>query len=291
MHAADSNFPLVAEEPLRFHCEGETLIGVLALPEAAVARLAIVILVGGPQYRAGSHRQFVMLARCLAQSGWPALRFDHRGIGDSSGEARSFADIGADIRIAVDQICERLPDVEGVVLWGLCDAASAAMMYAASDSRIVGLVLANPWARAPQTYARTRLRHYYLQRVLSVDFWRKLASNRFRFRHSFLAFADSVDQAMKPTSRARDYRGRMLDGLGGFSGRILWLFSGRDLTAREFRAFLQQESAAGYLEGVNARRIDIPDADHTFAHDDWRSQVESATCDWLRDCWPDKCKG
>ena len=39
----------------------------------------MVIVVGGPQYRAGSHRQFTLLARHIAAAGYPVLRFDARG--------------------------------------------------------------------------------------------------------------------------------------------------------------------------------------------------------------------
>ncbi|MFB1029241.1 MAG: hydrolase 1, exosortase A system-associated, partial [Thauera sp.] len=71
-----------------FPCEGEELIGILALPETAVTRLGVLVVVGGPQYRVGSHRQFVLLARALAKSGVPCMRFDYRGMGDATGEMR-----------------------------------------------------------------------------------------------------------------------------------------------------------------------------------------------------------
>ena len=47
-------------------------------------------MVGGPQYRVGSHRQFTLMARAFAAAGYPVLRFDYRGIGDSEGESRGF---------------------------------------------------------------------------------------------------------------------------------------------------------------------------------------------------------
>jgi len=54
--------------------------------DAAAADTGVLIVVGGPQYRVGSHRQFVMLARFLADHGVPCMRFDYRGMGDVSGE-------------------------------------------------------------------------------------------------------------------------------------------------------------------------------------------------------------
>ena len=52
----------------------------------ATASVGVVIVVGGAQYRVGSHRQFVGLARHLAAHGHPVLRFDFPGMGDSPGD-------------------------------------------------------------------------------------------------------------------------------------------------------------------------------------------------------------
>lgn len=52
------------EHALLLPCGQDTLVGVLSLPDAP-SNTAVVIVVGGPQYRVGSHRQFVLLARAL----------------------------------------------------------------------------------------------------------------------------------------------------------------------------------------------------------------------------------
>src|SRR5690349_24048098 len=53
----------------------------------------VLLVVGGPQYRVGSHRQFALLCRRLAGRGVPALRFDYRGMGDADGAARTFESV------------------------------------------------------------------------------------------------------------------------------------------------------------------------------------------------------
>ena len=110
------------EQALVFRCGADELVGVLASPERAAAR-GVLIVVGGPQYRAGSHRQFTLLARELAAGQIASFRFDYRGMGDSSGAARSFERAGEDIACAIDRFLERAPQVKEVVIWGLCDAA------------------------------------------------------------------------------------------------------------------------------------------------------------------------
>ena len=83
MHTSEPAEPAYDEVGLLFNCAGETLVGVLARPPSSQLQgsLGVVIIVGGPQYRAGSHRQFVSLARALAAAGHAVLRFDYRGMG------------------------------------------------------------------------------------------------------------------------------------------------------------------------------------------------------------------
>ena len=110
-----SEMPFV-ETPVCFDCAGESLIGIVA-EATRPAPVGVVIVVGGPQYRVGSHRQFVLLARSLAAAGWSVLRFDHRGIGDSEGEPRSFEAIDADIAAAIDAMHRFLPGLRNLPRW------------------------------------------------------------------------------------------------------------------------------------------------------------------------------
>ena len=79
------------------------LVGVLAT-SATAGETGVVVVVGGPQYRVGSHRQFVHLARCLAEHGYPTLRFDCRGMGDSEGAPPGFEAIAPDLDAAVTAV-------------------------------------------------------------------------------------------------------------------------------------------------------------------------------------------
>lgn len=244
-----------------------------------------MIVVGGPQYRVGSHRQFTLLARCVAQSGAPVLRFDYRGMGDSEGEPRTFLDVDDDIGAAVDALTNECPGVQEVVLWGLCDAASAALLYAPRDARVRGLVLANPWVRSEATYARTQVRHYYAQRLLKPELWRKVANGDFDWRESLSGLAKTVKSL---GSRELDdapvsFQTRMARSLHNFPGRTLLLIAGDDLTAREFLDHAEKDSAwRGVLGSERITRVDFPRCNHTFSDRKSRGQVEDATVAWLR---------
>ncbi len=94
------------ERVLELRCGGETLFGVLATARRS-RDTAVLIVVGGPQYRVGSHRQFVLLARRVADAGYPVLRFDYRGMGDSGGDMRDFESVSEDIGARRRCACSR----------------------------------------------------------------------------------------------------------------------------------------------------------------------------------------
>jgi exosortase A-associated hydrolase 1 len=276
------------ERALGFECEDEQLVGILSGVEQPATR-AVLIVVGGPQYRAGSHRQFTLLARQLAEHGVPALRFDYRGMGDSGGDARSFEDVGADIRCAIDRLFAHVHGLQDVVLWGLCDAASAALLYAHRDARVSGVVLLNPWVHTEQGAARAHLRHYYVRRLFSRGLWQKMARGEFRFRDTAAALGRSIADALGARrapgaqSAGQTLPARMEAALRRFQGRVLLILSGNDLVAQEFRSVVAASS--GWQELLAAERVtrhDLPEANHTFARRDWRDQVARWTEAWIR---------
>jgi len=257
------------EKALVFRCGNDRLLGILHAPSSGTRALGVLIVVGGPQYRAGSHRQFVIMAREIARAGHPVLRFDHRGIGDSDGEARSFEELDEDIRAALDAMHTQYPALRGVVVMGLCDAASAALMYGAGDPRVAGLVLANPWVRSESGEARAYVRHYYANRLLQAAFWRKVAAGEFDFVGSVRDFLRKLwtSKRGRPASESRaSFRERMLEGLTRFRGPILLQVSGRDLTAAEFMDLCESDRRWG--SAIARRNVDVrryERADHTFA--------------------------
>lgn len=294
------------EVPISFSCGINWLYGMLHLPEKPEGR-GVLIVVGGPQYRVGSHRQFVLLARALADAAIPVMRFDYRGMGDSDGDSRTFEHVNADIRAAIDQFFTQSPDLREVVLWGLCDAASAGLFYAHTDPRVTGLVLVNPWVRMETSAAKAYLKHYYLLRLFDPGLWRKITRGEFNiitatgsFLRMILASAGLAPSvASREThcnSSAPDSAGavaarteidslpaRMLYGVNAFKGHLLYILSGDDLTASEFKDTLSgSRSWRKSLKAARVTRRDLPGANHTFSRREWRDQVACWTREWVR---------
>ena len=206
-------------------------------------------------------------------------------MGDSEGERRTFEDVGLDLHAAIDALQAACPAARNVVVWGLCDAASTAMMHAVLHPSVTGIVAVNPWARSEASQAATQVRHYYLERLVQGEFWAKLLRGRLDLRASIGGLLGNIKRASSSAPSGRDdaFQVRMARGLAGFRGRVLLILAGNDLTAKEF---LQYTAAStpwrGLLASDRITRIDLPQADHTFSSAAWREQVEDATIAWLQ---------
>lgn len=298
---------MTRELPLTFPCQGDCLLGILHLP-AQPAKRGVVVVVGGPQYRVGSHRQFVLFARDMAAAGIAVMRFDYRGMGDSAGEPGTpepCEHIGPDLHAAIDEFFTHVPELNDVVIWGLCDGASAAALYAHSDPRVSGVVLMNPWVSTQLGSAKTYLKHYYARRFFNRDLWRKILRGEADLRASLSAFSHTVVTSMhggtQPAEATADetlsaagpaeissslpIQQRMLKSLDSFSGQMLLILSGNDLIAAEFKDMAAASKQwRKLLRSARVTRHDFTQADHTFSRRAWRDQVTAWTWDWLKSC-------
>lgn len=155
-----------------------TLVGVITPAAAGGPADApfVVVLNAGIIHRVGPNRLHVSLARALASAGFPVLRVDLSGLGDSPPRADGLAPLEAvmaDIRDIIDTL-QASRQVERVVLMGLCSGADHSVIYAADDARVAGLVLLDP--SIPRT-AGFHLR-YYARRLLSRRSWGNLLLGR-----------------------------------------------------------------------------------------------------------------
>jgi exosortase A-associated hydrolase 1 len=214
-------------------------------------------------------------------------------MGDSGGDLVDFLHIENDIRAAIDEFCHECPNIETVILWGLCDAATAAAFYAPTDLRVSGLVLLNPWVRSVTSEARAYLKHYYLGRFFSMAFWKKIFRGEYMLGKSlgiFIAKIRSVVLHSGETGNDSEFKGvdlavRVYQDLAKFGGKVLLICSGSDLTAAEFMDNVKaRPKFTSLLESDRFTRRELPEADHTFSRSAWRDQVSSWVKEW-GDTW------
>ena len=215
-----------------FGCEGSSLAATL---DVASGSTGLLIVTGGNEVRSGAWNGQARFAAQIAAVGYPVLRFDRRGVGDSEGGNGGFRSSAADITAARAAFRQECPQVTRVVAWGNCDAASALML--AGGTGCDGLVLSNPWtiedtAAEP---APAVLRDHYRKRLADPAAIKRLLTGKV----SLGKLAASLLGAAKPVPSAPPLTGlvgEMAAGIEGFAGPVRFLIAERDRTAQAFLA-------------------------------------------------------
>lgn len=246
--------------PLTFACRGETLAA--SLDEAA-GGCALLIVSGGNEVRWGAHRGMARLAARLAADGVPVLRFDRRGVGDSTGSNGGYASSAADIAAAAATLRREQPHVTRLVGFGNCDAASALALFG-HDAGIDALVLANPWAvdagDLPPTAA---IRHRYAERLRDPAAWRRLVSGRIDLGKLF--------KGLRRLSRPEPQQlaDRVAAAIAGWGDDARIVLAQGDATAIAF-------AAAAAARDLPTRIEHVATASHSFAHATDAEALEAA---------------
>lgn len=135
--------------PFYFGSAGKRLYGCLHKPPPNRRRGCAVLICQpiGHEY-INSHRALRQLAVRLAEAGFPALRFDYYGCGDSSGdaEAGTVPQWLEDISTAVSELRQRC-GLSRVCLLGLRLGGALSAIVAARRTDVEGLVLWDPVVR------------------------------------------------------------------------------------------------------------------------------------------------
>lgn len=277
----------MSEQGVIFNSNGKQLVAIEHLPELVAQeqpKKGMIIVVGGPQTRVGSHRLFVYLARALAKKGVTVFRFDYSGAGDSEGTVSTFSDIQDDIDAAIKTFQLRHSDITDLALWGLCDAASAILLYLIEkpeQAKIKRIFLVNPWVRQAQTQAKAYLRGYYIKRFLSKNFWQKLLTGKIKTKSTFsdIQKFHQQSQTSNNINKQDNFVTEMLRGLNQFSGTCDILLSGNDLTADEFKLLIKIDKHWRHAMAratINKQTIDH--TDHTFSHRDKQIELIRLVC-------------
>ncbi len=229
---------------------------IAATVEPAAGPVGVVIVGGGTQIRIGAHRSFVQLGERLAAAGYPVIRFDRRGVGDSGGGDPGFADSGADIAAAAQALREACPQLTGLAGFGLCDGASALVIHhrAAGIDR---LILANPWLAdvAGGLPPPAAIRRHYRDRLASPSDWRRLISGRVDYRRLARGLARVGRSGPAPLAQ------RLATALRASDAPVTLLLAEGDATALGFADAWRKPP----FLGIPADLVSLATSAHTFS--------------------------
>jgi len=240
-----------------FACGHATLIGTL---DEAAGSTGLLIVTGGNEVRGGAWDGQAWFAARIAAKGFPVLRFDRRGIGDSEGENAGFRSSAPDMAAAIQSFRRECPGITRIVGFGNCDAASALML--ANGAGLDALVLSNPWTIENEAVGPPpdALRSHYRRRLVDPAALRRLLSGRV----NLMRLARSLFSAAGPAPARSSLAREMAAGVAEFTGPVRILLAGRDRTGRAF---------ASAWDKSDSRIRTCPEATHSY--------VGKAAQDWL----------
>lgn len=127
---------------------GVTLAGTLTTPKGPGPFPAAILIAGsGPQDRDGSianHKPFLVIADYLTRKGFAVLRYDKRGVGQSTGTAETATtlDLASDVECAITYLKSRKEiDLNKIGLIGHSEGAMIAPAIAAANPAVPWVVL------------------------------------------------------------------------------------------------------------------------------------------------------
>lgn len=268
----------------------------------------IILLNSGINYRIAWHCLNVKLARSLAEDGYPVLRFDTHGIGDSEGELPA-GDIYAQY-IAVETggfVPDTLDAVNyfirqgycrSVVLAGLCGGAVTALLAATHDHRVRGVVhIAGPVTYSAKNrsdnlhpFVADDLLKLYLRKWLDPRSWLRMISGKSQYAAMRSALGVALRSRLPGKRAISAENGKALntDFVEAFkrfreSGRrILFIFAGRDAATAEFEDFFARTYLATKCSSASLCIVRvIPRTNHIFSSEQAQTALRRILGEWL----------
>lgn len=253
-----------------FECQDEVLAGSL---DDADRTIGVLIVTGGGQTRFGAHRGFAELAAELAKAGYPAMRYDRRGVGDSSGEDPGFEASGPDLSAAANIFRERQPKLKQVVGFGLCDGATTLCLYH-GDCGIDAMILANPWVveAAANEPPPAAIKSRYRDQLLSLSGWKRLLTGGIDYRKAILGLFEIA----KPRRSAGNLGERVAQALAASDAPAHIVLAKDDATAIAFADEWRRGAMSRFSGDSRFTSETIVTDAHSFAREgDFEKLVES----------------
>ena len=293
--------------------EGARLIGTLHRPDPAAAPgrpardVGVLLMSPGHVARAGSGDLFPRLADELARRGFPVLRFDFPGLGDSFGEVPPleleyfrFIQGGGNLEFAralVQETRKRL-ELRGVVIGGLCGGSVTAMF--ATDQcpdGVLGLVLMDPdfslttmTASSKPEEPPSRL-SALLRKLAQPRTWLRVASGESRLGNlggPVRSMLVAISRRLLGESLPRDTNFELVETCRRLSDRGLPMFM---ITARGMlrEMYLDQVErvALGGGRSSEIKRLSIRHTNHVFTAGGAGSILVEEVCSWITTRWAD----
>lgn len=274
------------EIPMIFGAERH-LVGTLALPATPASQpMGILLFNAGVVHRIGPHRINVKLARHLASLGFPSLRFDLSGQGDSraSSSAASYREQAViDLRAAMDHM-ERTAGVRRFAIVGICSGANHGLACALADDRVAGLWMLDGHAYPTRRTRWLLYRRKFEQRgLLSSAAWavQRLAALPGQLVRRFGRGAGEKVDDGRVTPPAAEFA-QALQTIVDRGVAVSMMYSGSLLNTYNYpEQFMDVFGTYPFARRIRCEFA--PDIDHTVTPVSAQRKLLALVADWARD--------
>lgn len=280
----------------------------------------IILLPAGLKYRCGPQRFYVFIARYLAERGYPVLRFDPVGIGESDGElpvvphAEIFRSIEqgrfVDDAILASEWMKKCFGIKKVIVGGICGAAITSQLAAVEKIGVInGIISINTAvSNAGTSTANTMVlgnaqvkknSRAYLKKILSLHAWSRIFKGTSDYKSILKTLYTLVINRLTyrtkkiiiephPNENPKFIKSFQLSEQLGI--RHFLLFSGNDNRWSEFQDIILNRYLDSCMESNNYKIDVIPDANHELHLKEWQLQAMNKIYDWLQDSFESSCQ-
>ncbi len=306
----------ISPTPVSFpNSNGHRLFGIFHQPSAERFRKeCIIILSPGIKSRVAPHRLYVKMARSFVDLGFPVLRFDFYGLGDSEGELEEkyAADFYGSVQVGRyvnDTICamdwlEQEHKMSKFILSGLCGGAITGLLTAAQDNRVSGLhslsipvildssdIIYDEFLTPAELRRR---RSSYIGKLLSMSAWKSWV-RFFTFQSDYRLIFRSLLQSSPPKKEKDGELGRKMkkndiknplfptafEKTVSSGKEILFIFAEADRLYWQFKEnFIKKNNVSVYNQD-NFNVYVVKHANHIFSFKKWNNEVIDKSLEWL----------
>ncbi|WP_245422839.1 alpha/beta fold hydrolase [Neorhizobium huautlense] len=274
-----------AETPVRFGSNNR-LSGIVCEPLHERGAATVLFLTSAYDRHAGWGRTTAAMARMLARSGIPSLRFDPANAGDSPPvpgrpeQVLYHSTQNGDVSEAIDFLETRA--LAPVIVAGRCSGAYLGFQSALTDARIAGGVLVNPavfrWRPGRSVEDAivngTRSLDDYGKRVLRAETFKRVLQGDVDLRAAIRNIAKALTKRLshRMTHVFRDFTSegreiyRAFDRLKRRGVQVSLIYSENDLGLDHYNFYFGRDGA-GLARFPNVSATIIPDADHNLTPD------------------------
>lgn len=299
---------------------GHRLFGMVHRPSVPCASdVAIILLSPGVKMRVAPHRLYLNMADRFVSMGYPVLRFDFYGLGDSEGEAEE--EYLADLYGAV-QVGRYIEDTIAAMDWmqttygtsrfilsGLCGGAITGLLTGARDRRVVCLLgLAIPviidgsqidYTKYITEAQLKKMREGAFNKMRDPRSWRawvrfltfqsnyRLIARSFLmslgagFQHTKTALPAAI-QSM-PSDNTNPFVGQAFFKMVSTSRHIFLIFAGMDRLLFEYEKKFVERNRAKLESYASWYEIHVTrDANHIFSFREWEEDMLDQCAAWLQ---------